>query len=79
MSTSSYYIQYHNADSLGTYPAADLDFKSKVDLLSLDNSERFDSWIFTRKKLVEKAVEQFCFLVVGKTEKNQKILFVGFF
>ncbi len=79
MSTSSYYIQYHNADSLGTYPNADLDFKSKVDQLSLDDSVRFDLWIFTRKKLVEKALGQFCFLVVGKTEKIKEYYLWAFF
>lgn len=79
MTTSNYYIQYHDADSLGTYPTADLDFKSNVNLLSLDNSVRFDSWIFTRKKLVEKAVGQFCFLIVGKTEKIKKYYLWAFF
>lgn len=70
------YIQYHNADSLGTYPTADLDFKSNVDLLSLDNSVRFGSWIYTKKKLVEKAVGQSCFLIVGKTEQKIKKYFL---
>jgi len=79
METSNYYIQYHNADNLGTYPTAGLDFKSNIDLLRLDNSVRFDSWIFTRKKLVEKAVGQFCFLVVGKTEKIKKYYLWAFF
>lgn len=77
--TPNYYIQYHNADNIGSYPTADTDFKSNVDLLSLDNSVRFDSWIYTRKKLVEKAVGQFCFLVVGKTEKIKKYYLWAFF
>ena len=77
--TSNYYIQYHNADNLGSYPTADIDFKTNIDLLHLDNSIKFDSWIYTRKKLVEKAVGQFCFLVVGKTEKIKKYYLWAFF
>ena len=77
--TPNYYIQYHNADNLGSYPTPDTDFKSNVDLLNLDNSVRFDSWIYTRKKLVEKAVGQFCFLVIGKTEKIKKYYLWAFF
>jgi hypothetical protein len=72
-------IRDSNSDNLGSYPTADIDFKTNVDLLHLDNSVKFDSWIYTKKKLVEKAVGQFCFLVVGKTEKIKKYYLWAFF
>ncbi len=75
----NYYIQYHNADNLGLYPTAGVDFESNIDLLSLDNSIKFNSWIRTRKKLVEKAVGHYCFLIVGKTQKVKKYYLWAFF
>jgi predicted HNH restriction endonuclease len=79
MAAQNFYIQYHNVDSLGTYPTTGLNFDSTIDSLSLNDSVRFDSWIYTRKKLIEKAVGQLCFLVVGKTEKIKKYYLWSFF
>ncbi len=76
---TKYYIQYHNADNIGSYPTANVDFESSIDLLTLDPSVKYDSWIYTRKKLVEKAIGQFCFLVVGKTERVKKYYLWSFF
>lgn len=69
---SKYFIQYHNSDNLGRYPTTGIDFSSNVDSIILDNSIRFDSWIYTRKKLVEKAVGKFCFLIAGKALGGKK-------
>ena len=75
----NYYIQYHNADKLGTYPTRNTDFKTSVELLTLDNSVKYESQIYTSKKTVEKAVGQFCFLIVGKTDKIKKYYLWAFF
>jgi len=77
--TPSYYIQYHNADILGYYPTSGADFNTPVEALHLDHSVRFDSRIYTKKKLVEKSVGQSCFLIVGKTEKIKKYYLWSFF
>jgi len=76
---TSYYIQYHNADNIGSYPTENLNFETNVDSLTLDNSVKYDSWIYTSKKTVENAVEQYCFLIVGKTEKIKKYYLWSFF
>ncbi|HMT73914.1 MAG TPA: hypothetical protein PKA77_07595 [Chitinophagaceae bacterium] len=76
---SSYYIQYHNADNVGSYPTEDLDFETDVDLLTIDNSVKYGSWIHTSKKTVENAVGHYCFLIVGKTEKIKKYYLWSFF
>lgn len=69
---TSYYIQYHNADNVGSYPRENLNFETDIDSLTLDNSVKYDSWIYTSKKTVENAVGHYCFLIVGKTEKIKK-------
>lgn len=74
-----HYIQYHNADKLGVYPTPKTDFRTSVDLLTLDNSVKYEEQFFTSKKLVEKAVGQFCFLIVGKTEKIKKYYLWSYF
>jgi 5-methylcytosine-specific restriction protein A len=51
----------------------------EIDLLTLDNSVKYDSWIYTKKKVVENAVGQYCFLIVGKTEKIKKYYLWTFF
>lgn len=70
------YIQYHNADKLGSYPSRDIDFSLSVDSLNLDSSIKFHPWIYTKKKTVEKAIGQSCFLIVGKTEQKIKKYFL---
>ena len=77
--TPKYYIQYHNADKLGRYPSSSIDINTSVDLLTLDNSIKYEQQIFTSKKLVEKAVGQFCFLIVGKTEEIKKYYLWSYF
>ena len=72
MTTHQHYIQYHNADNLGYYPTPKTDFKTNIELLMLDNTVKYGGQFYTSKKLVEKAVGQFCFLIVGKTEKIKK-------
>jgi len=79
MTTHQHYIQYHNADRLGNYPTPKTDFKTSVDLLTLDNSVKYETQFYTSKKLVEKAVGQFCFLIVGKTEKIKKYYLWSYF
>jgi predicted restriction endonuclease len=79
MTTPKYYIQYHNADKLGYYPTPKTDFESNIDRLILDNSIQYKARIYTSKKLVEKAVGQFCFLIVGKTENFKKYYLWSFF
>jgi hypothetical protein len=79
MMIHQHYIQYHNADKLGVYPTPKTDFRTSVDLLTLDNSVKYEEQFFTSKKLVEKAVGQFCFLIVGKTEKIKKYYLWSYF
>lgn len=76
---TSYYIQYHNADKLGTYPTEDLDFKADISSLIIDNSVKYASWIYTSKKTVEGAIGEYCFLIVGKTDKIKKYYLWSFF
>lgn len=76
---ASYYIQYHNADKLGTYPTKDLDFNTGIDSLIIDNSVKYASWIYTSKKTVVDAIEQYCFLIVGKTDKIKRYYLWSFF
>lgn len=76
---TSYYIQYHNADRIGSYPTEKLHFEADINSLTLDNSVKYDSWIYTKKKTVENAVGQYCFLIVGKTEKIKKYYLWAFF
>lgn len=76
---ASYYIQYHNADKLGTYPTEDLDFKADISSLIIDNSVKYASWIYTSKKTVEGAIGEYCFLIVGKTDKIKKYYLWSFF
>lgn len=77
--SDQYYIQYHNADKLSSYPSRDIHFSSNVSDLNLDSSIKFDLWIYTKKKTVEKAIGQFCFLIVGKTEQQIKKYFLWAF
>lgn len=74
-----YNIQYHNADNLGHFPYFKTNFKTSIDLLTLDNTVKYRSQFFTKKKLVEKAIGQYCFLIVGKTEKIKKYYLWSFF
>lgn len=76
---ASYYIQYHNADKLGTYPTEDLDFKADISSLIIDNSVKYASWVYTSKKTVEGAIGEYCFLIVGKTDKIKKYYLWSFF
>lgn len=76
---SSYYIQYHNADKIGSYPTENLDFKTDINSLTIDNSVKYSSWIYTSKKTVENAVGHYCFLIVGKTEKIKQYYLWSFF
>lgn len=76
---TSYYIQYHNADKLDTYPTENLSIETDVVSLTIDDSVRYDSWIYTSKRTIEKAVGQYCFLIVGKTEKIKKYYLWSFF
>lgn len=76
---TSYYIQYHNADKIGSYPTENLKFGTDVNLLTLNNSVKYDTWIYTKKKTVANAVGQYCFLIVGKTEKIKKYYLWAFF
>lgn len=46
-----YYLQYHNADKLGYYPTPKTDFKTRVDLLTLDYSVKYKAQFFTKKNL----------------------------
>lgn len=76
---SSYYIQYHNADNLGRYPSDDLDFNTEIDSLIIDNSVKYQSWIYTSKKSIENSIEDYCFLIVGKTEMVKKYYLWSYF
>lgn len=75
----SYYIQYHNADNLRSYPTENLNFEMNVESLKIDNSVKYDSWIHTKKKTVENSKGHYCFLIVGKTEKLKKYYLWSFF
>ncbi|MFT3748197.1 MAG: hypothetical protein QM768_07765 [Agriterribacter sp.] len=50
-----------------------------VDELTFDSSVKYNSWIYTRKETVEKAVGHYCFLIVGKTEKIKRYYLWSFF
>lgn len=67
-----YYVQYHNADNLQEYPADDLDFNIEIKNIELNDEPIKQSWIYTRKKSVLKAIGSRCFLIVGKTENKIK-------
>ena len=75
----NYYIQYHNADKLGRYPTPNIDFNTSVESLTLDDSVQYGSQIYTYRKIVEKAIGQFCFLIVGRTDKIKKYYLWSFF
>jgi len=79
MITYQYYIQYHNADRLGYLPTAKTDFEVNIDLISLDSTVKYKHQIYTSKKLVEKAVGQYCFLIVGRTERVKKYYLWSYF
>ena len=68
MTTDQHYnIQYHNADKLDCCP-------------TLDNTPKFEKWIYTsKKKLIEKAKGQHCFLIVGMTEEIKKYYLWSYF
>ncbi len=67
-----HYIQYHNADKLGRLPFLSADLRESIDSLKLDNKVKYGPQFYTSKKIVEKAVGHYCFLIVGKTEKIKK-------
>ena len=66
-----FYIQYHNADDLENFPS-EIDFNTPIKDIVLDNSSKYENWIYTRKKSVLKARGSQCFLIVGKTEEKIK-------
>lgn len=76
---SNFYIQYHNADKKGRYPYNIPDFKIPLNSVSLKNSTKYKSQFYTKKSLVEKAVGQYCFLIVGKTERIKKYSLWAYF
>lgn len=67
-----YYIQYHNADNLKRYPNNLVEFKSPFDSLHLNNSLKYSSWFWTKKNPIKTEFDQYCFLIVGKTEGKEK-------
>lgn len=75
----SYFIQYHNADQSGQYPYQIADFRKRIDSLNLEDSVTYRSQFDTSKKQVEKAVGQFCFLIVGKTEGTKRYYLWSYF
>lgn len=79
MMTNQYYTQYHNADRLGNYPTPNTDFNTSIDFLTLDNSAKYKTQFYTSKKLVEKAIGHYCFLIVGKTDKIKKYYLWSYF
>lgn len=79
MNTIQHYIQYHNADKLGNFPTLYTDFNASIDQLMLDNSVKYDEQFYTSKKLVEKAIGHYCFMIVGKTEKFKKYYLWSYF
>ncbi len=63
-----YFIQYHNADNLGWLPYTDINQIEKI-IFSPTKTERLG--FFTRKQLVEKAVGDHCFIIVGTGKKSK--------
>lgn len=74
--TDQYYIQYHNADQLGRYPSSSASFSINIDSVTLNDSIKFDSWFYTKKKAIEKSIGCNCFMIVGKTEEAVKKYFL---
>ncbi|MBD3905778.1 hypothetical protein NAL32_06720 [Chryseobacterium sp. Ch-15] len=73
MANNNFYIQYHNADKLQCFPTKNVDFNSLVSDITLNDTIKEDSWIYTtKKKTVEKSIGNRCFLIVGKTENKIK-------
>lgn len=69
----SFYIQYHNADKLGYFPADGIKPSTLVKDIELKNDDENDFWIYTsKKKSVERSIGSRCFLIVGKTENKIK-------
>lgn len=72
MTNPKFFIQYHNADKLKTYPAEGINFNSLVSDIRLDDSKQTLDWIYTTKKSVQNSKGNICFLIVGKTENKIK-------
>lgn len=75
----NYYLQYHNADKLQSFPFGNPEFSTNVDSITLDNTVNYRSQFYTSKKQVENAIGQFCFLIVGKSDRIKKYFLWSFF
>ncbi|MBF8962990.1 HNH endonuclease [Pontibacter sp. FD36] len=64
-----YYIQYHNADKMGYLPDAD---SQDVKSIRLKPEIRDNLFFFTKRHMVNKAVGENCFMIVGVRGKSRR-------
>lgn len=68
MEKKQYYVQYHNADKLKHFPYTK---NNSIESIVFDASVKDDMHFFTKKKMVQNAIGNDCFLIVG-TGKGKK-------
>jgi hypothetical protein len=66
---TQYYVQYHNADAMNYFPGTD---KNEIDAIKFDSNIEANISFFTKKRLVENAINQYSFIIVGTGNKNKQ-------
>lgn len=66
---TQYYVQYHNADAMNYFPGTD---KNEIDTIKFDSNIQVNISFFTKKSLVENAINQYSFIIVGTGNKNKQ-------
>jgi predicted HNH restriction endonuclease len=66
---TQYYVQYHNADVMNYFPGTD---KNKIDAIKFDSNIQANISFFTKKRLVENAIDQYSFIIAGTGNKNKQ-------
>jgi hypothetical protein len=64
-----YYLQYHNADTLHYFPNTE---SNEIDSITFDTNTQKKISFFTKKGLVENAINQHSFIIVGTGNKTKK-------
>jgi hypothetical protein len=64
-----YYLQYHNADTLHYFPNTE---SNDIDSITFDTNTQKNISFFTKKRLVENAINQYSFIIVGTGNKTKQ-------
>ena len=63
-----YNIQYHNFENMGYFPNT---YKMDINSIEFETKVRDNFKFFTRKRMVEKSIGSYCFMIVGEGKKDK--------